>query len=149
MTERSPEAFVRAAQIRLALAASMYDRARLLPYSDQYVEMGNVAMLIWSAGVDMITAHMLWIGETNLGTSARRRRHLMYRVAPTNRPMRLQAGWSGLSGLHNFQHNYSLSEIQFTANCHDSVLVFAGVNSLLPAPLRLSPDAYAWLAEVG
>ena len=149
MTERSPEAFVRAAQIRLALAANMYDRARLLPYSDQYVEMGNVAMLVWCAGIDLLSAHMMWVGETDLGTSVGRRRHLMHRIIPANTMLRLRSGWRALSQLHNYQHNYSLSQTDFAANCHDSVLVFAGVNSLLPAPLRLQPDAYAWLAEVG
>ena len=46
MAERSPEEFVRAAQIRFALAAEIYERARRLPLGDQYVEMANVAMLV-------------------------------------------------------------------------------------------------------
>ena len=149
MTERPPDAFVRAAQIRLALAASMYQQAGRERFDDRYVEMANVAMPIWSAGVDMISVHMLLNGETDLGTSASRRRHLTHRILPVNRHLQLRIGWRSLSRLHNFQHNLNLSEAEFAINCHDSELVVGGVNSLLPAPLRLSPDAYAWLAEVG
>ena len=148
MPERSLEDFVRAAQIRLALAASMYERANHLPFGDRYVEMANVAMLIWSAGIDLISAHMLWVGETNLGTSVSRRRHLLHRIMPANLSMPFRAKWGVLVRLHNFQHNLDMSEGEFTGLCRESEPFFADLNSLLPAELRLPSDAYAWLADV-
>ncbi len=126
----------------------MYDRAAGLPFGDRYIEMANVAMAVWSAGVDLISVHMLLDGEMNLGTSASRRRYLVNRIVPSHRPLRLRPGWRGLSRLHGFQHNLDLSEAAFAANCRESARLFASLNSLLSAPLRLPPGAYAWLDEV-
>ena len=106
-------------------------------------------MLVWSAGIDFLSVHMLLDGETRLGTSVSRRRHFTNRILPAHRSPRLQAGWSALSRLHGFQHNLHLSETAFAANCHVSASLFADLNGLLPATLRLPPDAYAWLGEVG
>ena len=149
MPERSSEEFVRAAQIRLALAAGMYESFKGVHFGARYVEMSNVAMLIWSAGIDLISAHMLLNGETGLGTSSSRRRYLMRRILPANRSTELRIGWSVLSRLHNFQHNLDLSGIGFAVNCRDSAQFFADLNGLLPATLRLPPAAYVWLADVG
>ena len=126
----------------------MYEQAAGLPFGDRYIEMANVAMLVWSAGVDLISVHMLLDGETGLGTSSSRRRHLRNRLVPANGLLRLDVGWRGLSQLHGFQHNLQMSESEFAVNCRESVTLFSGLNSLLPAPLRLPPDAYAWLGEV-
>ena len=126
----------------------MYERAAGLPFGDHYIEMANVAMLVWSAGIDPISVHMLLDGETNLGTSVSRRRHLRNRIIPANQTLRLEMGWKGISRLHGFQHNLELSEAAFAANCRESARLFAGLNSLLPDPLRLPQDAYAWLDEV-
>ena len=109
--------------------------------------MANVAMLVRSAGIDVISVHMLLNGETGLGISVTRRRYLSNRILPPRRSRRLQAGWQALARLRNFQHNLDSSEAEFAANCRDSTQMFAGLNSLLPAPLRLPPDAYGWLAE--
>ena len=149
MPDHTPGEFVRAAEIRLALAASMYERVAELAFGDRYIEMANVAMLVWSAGIDLISVHMLLDGETNLGTSASRRRFLRNRIVPVNRRLQLWAGWKGISRLHGFQHNLDLSETAFAANCRESARLFAGLNSLLPDPLRVPLDAYAWLDEVG
>ena len=47
----------------------MYERGSDLPFADRYIELANVAMLVWSAGIDLISVHMLLNGETSLGTS--------------------------------------------------------------------------------
>ena len=127
----------------------MYEQGADLPFGARYIEMANVAMLVWSAGIDLISVHMLLDGETNLGTSVSRRRYLRNRIEPANQTLRLEMGWKGIARLHGFQHNLHLSEAAFAATCHDSTLLFAGLNDLLPATLRLPPDAYAWLDEVG
>ena len=148
MPDHSPDDFVRVTEIRLALALEMFEQDRGLSFGERYIEMANVAMLIWSAGIDLISVHMLLDGETGLGTSARRRRYFVNRIVPGNRSLPLRAGWGGLSRLHNFQHNLDLSEAVFAASCRDSNLMIAGLDSLLPASLQLPPDAYGWLAEV-
>lgn len=149
MPERAPVEFVRAARIRLALAVSMYEHSGNLPYRDRYLEMANVAMLVWSAGIDLISAHMLLNGEEILGTSAGRRRYLRRRILSAEWPIELQSGWSGLSRLHNFQHNLDMSEAEFAANCDDSAQMLVGLNSLLPDSFQLPSHSYGWLAEVG
>ena len=108
-----------------------------------------MAMLVWSAGIDLISAHMLLDGETSLGTSAGRRRYLRGRIRAAVWPRQLLTGWNGLSRLHNFQHNLSMPESDFADDCHVSAQMLADLNGLLPAALRLPPRAYAWLAEVG
>ena len=148
MSERTPEEFVRAAEIRLELAASIYERAGHLPFSARNVEMANVATFLWSAGIDMISAHMLLNGETRLGRSVSRRRYLVNQILLTNWPVQLQSGWSVLSRLHNFQHNLDMRETAFTTNCRESAFFFAGLNNLLPTHLSLPSGAYAWLADV-
>ena len=110
LSERSPEEFARAAELRLTLAASMYQRVSHLPFGDRHVQMPNVAMLVWSAGIDLISAHMLRDGETSLGTSVSRRRYLMNRILPAYRPTRLRSGWGVIARLHSFQHNPHLNE---------------------------------------
>ena len=127
----------------------MYEQVRRLPFGDRRVEMANVAMLVWSAGIDVISLHMLLSGETGLGTSVTRRRYFSNRILPPLRSRRLQAGWQALARLHNFQHNLDLSEAEFAVNCHASASLFTDLSGLLPAPLRLPSDAYGWLAEVG
>ncbi len=135
--------------MRLALALDMFERGRGQSFDERYIEMANVAMFVWSAGIDLISVHMLLNGETGLGTSSSRRRFLINRIVQGNRSLELRTGWAGLSRLHGFQHNLDLSEDEFAASCRDSNLMFAGLNGLLPAPLRLQSDAYGWLAEVG
>ncbi len=106
-------------------------------------------MLVWSAGIDLISVHMLLDGETNLGTSVTRRRYLMSQIVTAGWSVRLRIGWTGLSRLHSFQHNLDLSENEFAANCRVSADLFTYLNGLLPAPLRLEPADYGWMAEVG
>lgn len=149
MPERSSEEFVRAARIRLALAVSIYVQVEDSSFGDRYVEMANVAMLVWSAGIDLVSVHMLLNGEPVLGTSAGRRRYLRGRIRSAEWPRHLRTGWNGLVRLHNFQHNLSMVESDFADDCRLSAQTLASLNSLLPATLRLSPDSYGWLAEVG
>ena len=118
------------------------------PFDDRFIELANVAMLVWSAGIDLISVHMLLGGERALGTSANRRRYLVNRIVPANQPSGLRVGWRGLSRLHSFQHNFHLREAEFATHCRSSSLLFGGLNSLLPTSLRLPSDAYGWLAEV-
>ena len=149
LSDRPAEDFARAAEMRLRLAVDLYEEDADLLFGDRYIEMANVAMLVWSAGIDLISVHMLLSGETSLGTSASRRRYLVNRIVSANEPMGLQVGWRGLSRLHSYQHNLHLSEAEFASHCSSSSLLFAGLSSLLPTPLRLPPDAYGWLAEAG
>ena len=149
MPDRIAEDFVRAAEVRLRLAVDLYESDGGLRFLDRYIEMANVAMLAWSAGIDLISVHMRLNGETGLGTSASRRRYLLNRIVPARGQPQLEIGWRGLLRLHNFQHNLDLSEAEFSSNCRISATLFTGLSGLLPTPLRLPPDAYGWLAEVG
>ena len=148
LPDRPAEDFVRAAEARLRLAVDLYEGSGSLPFAHRYIELANVAMLAWSAGIDLISVHMLLNGERGLGSSASRRRYLLNRIVPANKQLRLEIGWRGLTRLHSYQHNLHLSEAEFATNCRDSALLFAGLDSLLPTPLQLPPDAYGWLAEV-
>ena len=120
MPDRPAEDFVRAAEARLRLVVGLYEGGGRLPFADRYIELANVAMLAWSAGIDLISVHMLLNGERGLGTSASRRRYLLNRIVPANGQLRLEIGWRGLLRLHNFQHNLDLSQAVFAASCRDS-----------------------------
>ena len=130
------------------MAAGTYERYKALTFYDRLVEMANVAMLVWSAGIDLISVHILLGGETGLGTSVSRRRYLTNRILPATRSALLRPGWRALARLHGFQHNLDMSETAFAADCHDSALLLSDLNALIPVTLRLPPDAYDWLAEV-
>ena len=127
----------------------LYGQAGGSPFDDRFIELANVAMLVWSAGIDLISVHMLLDGELGLGTSVSRRRFLTNRMVPANRHLQLRIGWHALARLHNFQHNLDQSEAGFAASCRDSTLLFAGLNGLLPTALRLQSGAYGWLDDVG
>ena len=57
------------------MAVGLYEGGGSLPFAHRYIEMANVAMLAWSAGIDLISVHMLLNGERGLGSSASRRRY--------------------------------------------------------------------------
>ena len=126
----------------------MYEQHKHLPFDGRLVEMANVAMLVWSAAIDLTSAHMLLDGETSLGTSVSRRRFFTNRILPVIRSTRLQSDWRTLARLHGFQHNLDLSETGFADNCRNSARLLSDLNGLLPAALRLPPNAYDWLGEV-
>ena len=149
MPERLPEDFVRSAERRLRNASNVYVMASGQPYDEVFLEMADVAMLVWSAGIDTLSALMLLSGEPGLSTSSQRRRYVRQRLAPTYPHMRLLFLWTNLARLHNFQHNLDMPQSQFELDCRQSGRMIAELNGLLPAALRLRPDAYAWLGEVG
>ena len=149
MAERAAPDFVRAAQRRLTSARVLYGGSRTERFEDAFLEMADVAMLVWSAGIDTISAHMRAHGESDLGTSARRRRYLRSNVEGSHSQVELRVGWGHLVRLHNFKHNMEMEQVQFEEDCRASGQFIQRLNQLLPPTLRLPSDAYAWLAEVG
>ena len=148
MNERQPRVFVRSAERRLRNASGIHHRAIGQPHDDALLDMADVAMLVWSAGIDLLSALMLLDGETRLGPSTRRRQFVRERLHPSYPHLDLMVRWTGLARLHNFQHNLYMPRAQFELACRRSSRLIDELNRLLPPELRLSPDAYAWLAEV-
>ena len=108
-------------------------------------------MLVWSAGIDLISALMLHSGAGNLASSTQRRRflkdYLSSRYRLISDPLD-EIGWSWLAQLHNFQHNLDLPEWRFINACRHSGRFFALLNIHLPPSLQLPTAAYAWLVAV-
>lgn len=151
MPERTAAYYARAARLRLEKAAVFCRQLSAQPYADAYLDLADVGTLIWSAGVDLISALMLNGGESRLGSSTTRRRFLkeyLFNRFPTLRNALNTVGWTYLVRLHNFQHNLDLPEAEFGDACTYSRPFFATLNALLPPALRLPVAAYAWLSAV-
>ena len=149
MLERVPQVHLRAAQRRLNTAYDIYRQARGRQYDDAFLEFADVAMHVWSAGIDAISAVMILNAESNLGTSSRRRSYMKYTLEVTHPHLRLRAGWGHLARLHNFQHNLDMPQEQFELNCRGSGGLIAELNELLPDGLRLPTESHDWLLNLG
>ena len=149
MDERRPQDFVRSAERRLRNASDICRLANPRVYDDIFLDMADVAMLVWSAGIDLVSTLMLLAGEASLGASTQRRRYLRERLDPAHPHLGLLVLWASLARLHNFQHNLDMPQPQFELDCGQSRRLFDELNKLLPVALQLPADAYGWLAEVG
>lgn len=146
--ERVPHDHLQAAQRRLNNAFDIYRRASNRRYEDAFLEFADVAMLVWSAGVDVASALMRLDDQSDLGTSSRRWRYVT-RVLHTTYPQReLRTGWRHLARLHNFQHNLNMPQSQFEPACRGSGQLINELNGLVPDDLRLPPESYGWLVRV-
>ena len=148
MADRIPEDYLQSARRRLDNAADLYRQASTRHYDDAFLELADVAMLIWSAGIDVLSVLMLLDGHTRLGTSSERHHYLRYGLHALYPQRDLRFAWSRLAMLHNFQHNLDLPEPQFITACHRSGQLIGELNGLLPANLRLPPESYTWLQNV-
>lgn len=148
MAETVPHDHLQAAQRRLNNASDTYRRARRRLYEEAFLEFADVAMLVWSAGVDVASALMRLDGRSNLGTSSRRWRFITGILHTAHPEKELRTGWGYLARLHNFQHNLDMPQVQFEIDCRGSGRLIAELNELLPEGLRLPPDNYDWLLHV-
>ena len=151
MPERVAADYARAARLRLEKAAASCRQLSAQPYADSYLELADAAALVWSAGIDLISALMLTVGESRLGSSPTRRRFLKEYLSdrfPMLRNPLNTIGWTYLVRLHNFQHNLDTPEEEFAAACEYSLSFFSTLNIQLPPSLQLPTAAYAWLAAV-
>lgn len=149
MAERVPLDHLRAAQRRLNNASDIYRRAIGQQYEDALLEFADVAMLVWSAGVDVASALMRLDGQSNLGTSSQRRRHITGDLHAVHPEKGLRTGWRHLARLHNFQHNLDMPQAEFGRACRRSSQLIHELNGLLPDELQLPSQTYDWLLEAG
>lgn len=150
MADRPAQDYIRSGQRRLDNAALLYQQVKAgeQGYDAAFLELADMGMLVWSAGIDMLSALMLAEGRTGLSDSSQRHTYLrahLHRLYPEKE---LRVGWRHLSRLHNFQHNLNLPEFQFVEACRQSARLFDELNDLLPPALRLPESAYAWLYQV-
>ena len=149
MLELFPLDHLRSAQRRLSNAHDLYRQASGRQYDDAFLEFADVAMLVWSAGIDIISVLMLLDGQTNLGTSTNRRNYLKQNLDSAHPHLDLWGIWRQLARLHNFQHNLDMPQAEFESACHSSGQLINELNELLPDGFRLPPDTYTWLLTVG
>ena len=148
MLELIPPDHLRSAERRLSNAHDLYRQASARQYAAAFLEFADVAMLVWSAGIDVISALMLLDGQTNLGTSTNRRNYLKQNLDFTHPHRDLWGRWHHLARLHNFQHNLDMPQAQFESACHGSGHLINELNELLPEGMRLPSYAYGWLVDV-
>ena len=148
MTDRVPQDYLQSARRRLDNAADVYRPASVQQYDRAFLELSDVGMLVWSAGIDVVSALMRLDGYTDLGASSNRHRYLRHRLHNRYPQRDLRFGWSYLAQLHSFQHNLNLPETNFIDACQNSGRLFGELNDLLPPALRLPESAYAWLYQV-
>ena len=148
MPSRFPQDYLQSAQRRLTNAADLYRQTAARQYDDAFLELADVGMLVWSAGIDVLSALMARDGYDRLGASTDRHRYLRYCLHRRYPRRDLRFYWGHLTQLHSFQHNLDLPEPLFVTACNRSGRLFDELNQLLPAALRLPNDAYAWLLHV-
>ena len=150
MADRAIQDYIRSASRRLDNAALLYRQVKAgeQGYDAAFLELADVGMLVWSAGIDLLSALMLADGRTRLGDSRQRHRYLRSRLNRQYPEKELRVSWHYLSQLHNFQHNLDLPELRFVEACHQSGRLFGELNGLLPPAQRLPANAYAWLEVV-
>ena len=148
MANLVPSDYLRSAQRRLGNAAELYRGTQGRQYEATYLELADVAMLVWSAGIDVVSILMLRDGYTRLGTSGTRQGFVKTRLHERHPNLALRSAWAPLAKLHNFQHNLDTTETRFAIACNFSGQLIEMLNGLLPAQLRLPGDAYAWLSGV-
>ena len=150
MADRIAPDYIRSALRRLDNAALLYRQVKASEqgYDAAFLELADVGMLVWSAGIDLLSALMLAEGRTGLSDSSQRHNYLRNNLHGLYPEKELRAGWRHLSRLHNFQHNLNLPELRFVEACRQSGRLFAELNVLLPPDQRLPPNAYAWLEVV-
>ena len=149
MADRVPHDHLRAAQRRLSNASYIYRRANALQHEDAFLEFADVAMLVWSAGVDVASALMRLDGRSDLGTSSRRWRYITGILHAAHPEKELRTGWRYLARLHNFQHNLDMPREQFETSCRGSGGLIVELNELLPDDLRLPSEPLDWLLSMG
>ncbi len=148
MADRVPQDYLQAARRRLDNAADWYGQAAVRQYDDAFLELADVGMLVWSAGIDMVSALMLLDDHTQLGASTERHHYLRYRLHRRYPQRDLRLAWGHLAQLHSFQHNLDLPQQHFVRACRHSGRLFGELNGLLPPAQRLPANAYAWLEVV-
>ena len=145
VTEHSAPDYLLMARRRLDQAADCQSAIQGQTYDAVFAELADLAMLVWSAGIDILSALMRLDGYTRMGDSNARRRFLYDRLAARHPQIQLQNRWPYLAQLHGFQHNADLSETRFRTACFETAELFGALNTLLPEPLRLPAASYAWL----
>ena len=151
MPEPAAADYARAARLRMEKAAAACRQLSGQPYADAYLELADASALIWSAGIDLISALMLTVGKSRLGSSPTRRRFLKAYLSdrfPMLRNPLNTIGWTYLVRFHNFQHNLDMPEREFADACEYCLSFFSTLNIRLPPSLQLPTAAYAWLAAV-
>ena len=145
MAERTAPDYLLMARRRLDQAADRQSAIQGQTYDAVFAELADLAMLVWSAGIDLLSALMRLDGYTRLSDSNARRRFLYERLDARHPQMRLRNSWSYLAQLHGFHHNADLPEARFLEACLGAGVLLDLLNALLPEPLRLPAASYAWL----
>ena len=140
--------FVRSAQLHLDNAFGMYMQVRERQYEEVFIELAYVASQVWNTGIALLSAIMQSDDISRLGTSSLRHNYLRYTLNDRYPNLDLLNNWPYLALLHNFQHNLALPELRFVGACHQSAVLIASLNGLIPEHLRLPDDAFAWLHDV-
>lgn len=148
MPERVAEDYVRSARQRLHVAATQHRQASGAQFDDVFLDLANVSMFVWTAGIDVVSAIMMADGLVHLGNSRDRQRYVNLRLHQMNPHLELRILWPHLAQLHNFQHNLDLSQGRFIAACRNSGRLFEELNGLLPDLLQLPREYFAWLYEI-
>ena len=67
MPSRFPQDYLQSAQRRLTNAADLYRQTAARQYDDAFLELADVGMLVWSAGIDVLSALMARDGLRQAG----------------------------------------------------------------------------------
>ena len=121
-------------------ARDKFQRAVVLGYAGNIVEVAKVASLIWDAAIDILSALALLDGEDATGRSSNLRQY-----ARRSFPSIARRYWRNLARLHNFQHKPNLLENEFRLELYYTGMMLDYFNNQLPPPMQLAADSLIWL----
>ena len=140
MPDPTTAEYCRFADSRLTEARDKFQRAVVLGYAGNIVEVAKVASLIWDAAIDILSALALLDGEDATGRSSNLRQYARRSFSSI-----AQRYWRNLARLHNFQHKPNLSESEFRREIYYTGIMLDYFNNQLPPPMQLAAYSLIWL----
>ena len=145
MPDPTTAEYCRFADSRLTEARDKFQRAVVLGYAGNIVEVAKVASLIWDAAIDLISA----LASLNGRRGCYRQYPRMCVSTPkTNMksfPSIARRYWRHLARLHNFQHKPNLLENEFRLELYYTGMMLDYFNNQLPPPMQLAAYSLIWL----
>ena len=141
------------AQARLNSAESL-----LLQHPQCHIDNGlrhliarrDMAMLIWSAAVDIGSSFMIQEEQSTPAGNSREITAFITRTLAGQFPLlELRTLWRGLVWLHNVQHRADHQPARFVLACRSSLYAFSTINHLLMPTNQPLSSSYEWLITVG
>lgn len=133
-----------------ALLLAQYPDCHLDNDIEALITRCNIAMLVWSAAVDIGSSLMIQEDRRlPTGNSSEITTYITRTMARRLPLLDLSTLWRRLVWLHNIQHRADHQAMRFEAACRAALEAFDSINRLLIPANRLTLTSFEWLGDVG